>query len=66
MNISGAVPTSQVQTGDGVSILMLRKALDQQQQAALQLLQALPPVQAMPQATPDPGAMVGGTINTYA
>lgn len=35
---------SQAQTGDAVSTLVLKKAMQIQEQNALQLLQALPPV----------------------
>jgi len=39
---------SQVQTGDVVGTLMLKKAMDIEEQSALQLLQALPPVPSNP------------------
>jgi hypothetical protein len=39
---------SQAQTGDAVSTLVLRKALDIQAQSALQLLQALPQLPSNP------------------
>lgn len=52
MDVSSAASLSsalaQAQTGDAVGVLVLRKALDLQQQSALQLLQALPPVPANP------------------
>ncbi len=62
MNISSAVSTSQVQTQDGVSVAMLRKALDQQQAVAAQMIASLP----QPAAAPDPTATVGRSIDTYA
>ena len=42
------------------SLLVLKKANDMHKEGVLQLLQTLP------QATPTPGATLGGTINTYA
>ncbi len=39
---------SQSQTGDVVSTLVLKKAIDIQAQSAMQLLQALPPVPSNP------------------
>ena len=39
---------SQVQTGDAVATLVLKKAMDIEEQSALQLLQALPPVPGNP------------------
>lgn len=39
---------SQAPTGDAVSTLVLRKALDIQAESAQQLLQALPPVSSNP------------------
>lgn len=59
MGISALASTSQVQ--DPISILMLRKVLDQQQQSAAQMLEALP----KPVAMPDPAAAVGRTIDTF-
>lgn len=42
------------------SVLVLKKAMQMQQESAMQLLQALP------QPTgPTPGATVGGTIDTF-
>ncbi len=60
MNIASVASTSQVQ--DAVSILMLRKTLDQQQASAAQLIAALPP----PVAMPDPAATLGSKIDTFA
>ncbi|WP_079433445.1 putative motility protein [Zoogloea sp. LCSB751] len=62
MSVSALASTSQVQTQDSVSVLMLRKVLDQQQQSAAQMLEALP----RPVAAPDPAATVGRTIDTFA
>lgn len=62
MSISALASTSQVQAQDFVSIQMLRKVLDQQQQSATQMLEALP----RPAAAPDPAATVGRTIDTFA
>jgi hypothetical protein len=39
---------SQAQTGDAVSTLVLRKAMDIQAQSAMQLLQALPQLPSNP------------------
>ena len=39
---------SQSQTGDAVSTLVLKKAMEIQEQSALQLLQGLPPVASNP------------------
>jgi hypothetical protein len=62
MNLSSVASTSQVQTQDAVSVVMLKKALDQQQANAAQMIASLPhPVQA-----PDPGATVGRNIDTFA
>lgn len=49
---------SQANTGDAVAITVLKKTMDLQAQAALQLIQSLP------QTAPVNG--VGGKINTYA
>ena len=54
MNMSALASTSQVQAQDSVSILMLRKVLDQQKQSAAQMLEGLP----KPVATPDPAATI--------
>lgn len=62
MNIASVAVTSQVQPQDAVSLVMLRKQLDQQQANAAQLLAALPP----PAPAPDRTATVGGRIDTYA
>ncbi|WP_374483015.1 putative motility protein [Zoogloea sp.] len=62
MSISALASTSQVQAQDSVSILMLRKALDQQQQNAAQMLEALP----APTPAPDPTATLGRSIDTFA
>lgn len=62
MNMSALASTSQVQAQDSVSILMLRKVLDQQKQSAAQMLEGLP----KPVATPDPAATIGRTIDTFA
>lgn len=39
---------TQVQTGDAVSTLVLKKAMDIQEKSALQLLQALPQIASNP------------------
>jgi adenylosuccinate lyase len=62
MSISALASTSQVQAQDTTSILMLRKALDMQQQSAAQMLEAIP----KPSAAADPTATVGRTIDTFA
>ncbi len=62
MNLSALASTSQVQTQDAVSVVMLRKSLDQQQANAAQMIASLPqPVQA-----PDPAATVGRNLDTFA
>jgi hypothetical protein len=53
---------SQARTGDAVSVTMLKKALDLQGQAALQLLQAA--TQSMPAANNPPH--LGNNINIFA
>lgn len=62
MNLALPVSVSQVQTGDSVSILMLRKALHIQQTNAAQLIASVP---AAPQA-PALDATLGGSVDTYA
>lgn len=61
MNIGqvGQLPAavSQANTGDAVAIAVLKKTLDTQAQAALQLVQALPPV---------PPAVPSGSVDTFA
>lgn len=62
MNLSALASTSQVQTQDAVSVVMLRKSLDQQQANAAQMIASLPqPVQAL-----DPAATVGRNLDTFA
>ncbi len=64
MDVSAAVSAASAASPGSVqgqaSLLMLKKAMELQKANAAQLLQTLP------QATPTPGATVGGTINTYA
>lgn len=57
---SVATELSQARTADAVAIAVLRKALDVQEQGALQLIQALP--QPMTSNPPN----LGNTINTFA
>ncbi len=57
-NISAAV--SQADTGDAVSIAVLKKSLDIQAQNAMQLLQALP----SPSTNNPPN--LGNSVNTFA
>ena len=58
---ASAASASSLATVQGqASMLVLTKAMELQAANALQLLQGLP------QATPTPGAALGGTINTYA
>jgi hypothetical protein len=62
MNLASVASVSQVRTQDAVSVVMLRKVLDQQLASAEQMIAGLlPPAQA-----PDPAATVGSRINTYA
>jgi len=62
MNI-GSLSSSMPSGGsDGVSTLMLRKAMDMDKASVAQLLQALP----QPAPMPDPGVTVGRSIDTYA
>ena len=55
-----SIPTelSQAKTADAVSIAVLRKALDIQEQSALQLIQALPTTVNPPN--------LGNSIDTFA
>ena len=57
---SAASAISQNQTGDAVSISVLKKALDIQAQTAAQLIQALP------QVTTNSPAHLGSSVNTFA
>lgn len=57
---SVATELSQARTADAVAIAVLRKALDVQEQGALQLIQALP------QPTSSNPPNLGNTINTFA
>lgn len=57
---SVATELSQTRTADAVSIAVLRKALDIQEQGALQLIAALP----LPPTSNPPN--LGNTINTFA
>ena len=54
--------TSQVSAYDAVSVVMLRKTLDQQQALASQMIASLPP----PAALPDPAGTLGQSIDIYA
>ena len=62
----GAVPASlaSARTGDAVAVSVLRKTLDIQEQAALQLLQALPATSGS--AATQPVGAAGNTINVFA
>jgi len=62
MNLSSVASTSQVQTQDAVSVVMLKKALDQQQANAGQMIAALP----QPVPVQDPAETVGRNIDTFA
>lgn len=62
----GTVPAAlaSARTGDAVAVSVLKKSLDIQEQAALQLLQALP--QPSGGASAQPVGVLGNTINTFA
>ena len=64
MDISslGSVPASvaQAKTGDAVAVTVLRKSLDLQAQAAMQLIAALP------QPTTNNPPNLGQSVNTFA
>ena len=62
MNLAPAVSVSQVQAGDAISILMLRKVLDMQQVSAAQLIASVPAAAQ----TPDPDATRGRSVDIYA
>jgi len=55
---SAATELSQARTGDAVAITVLRKALDIQEQSAMQLIQALPVTSNPPN--------LGNAVNTFA
>jgi len=55
---SAATELSQARTGDAVAITVLRKALDIQEQSAMQLIQALPVTSNPPN--------LGNSVNTFA
>ncbi|WP_263770893.1 YjfB family protein [Propionivibrio soli] len=57
-NVSASL--SSASTGNAVAIAVLKKSLDLQAQAALQL------VQALPQAAPGTTATLGNNVNTFA
>lgn len=57
---SASTAISQAKTGDAVAIAVLRKALDIQEQSALQLIQALP----QPATNSPPN--LGASVNTFA
>jgi hypothetical protein len=57
---SASTELSQVRTTDAVDIAVLRKALDIQEQSAMQLIQALP----QPAASNPPN--LGNSVNTFA
>ncbi len=54
--------TSQVSAYDAVSVLMLRKTLDQQQALAAQMIASLP----KPSTLPDQTLTLGRSVDTYA
>lgn len=64
MNIASSASTSQVQSQDAVSILMLRKTLDQQQASAAQMIASLP--EPTPVSKPDPSGLLGSRIDVFA
>ncbi len=62
MNLAPAASIPQVQAGDAVSILVLRKVLDMQQSNAAQLIASLP---VAPQP-PEQDATLGLSVDAYA
>jgi len=62
MNISATVSTGLVQGDDAVSLIMLRKTLDQQRAIAAQMIAAV----RQPVATPKIDATVGRNVDTFA
>lgn len=62
MNLAPAASIHQVQAGDAVSVLMLRKVLDLQQSNAEQLIASLP---VAPQP-PEQDATLGLSVDAYA
>lgn len=62
----GTVPAAlaSARTGDAVAVSVLKKSLDVQEQAALQLLQALP--QPTGGAAAQPVGALGNTVNVFA
>ena len=62
MNIAATVSTGLVQGDDAVSLLMLRKTLDQQRAIAAQMIAAV----QQPVATPAIDVTVGRNVDTFA
>ena len=62
MNIAATVSTGLVQGDDAVSLIMLRKTLDQQRAIAAQMIAAV----QQPVATPEIDATVGRNVDTFA
>ncbi len=62
MNIAATVSTGLVQGDDAVSLIMLRKTLDQQRAIAAQMIAAV----QQPVATPAIDATVGRNVDTFA
>ena len=62
MNIAATVSTGLVQGDDAVSLIMLRKTLDQQRAIAAQMIAAV----QQPVATPKIDATVVRNVDTFA
>ncbi|HPI58707.1 MAG TPA: putative motility protein [Zoogloea sp.] len=62
MSVSPMASTSQVSAYDAVSVVMLRKTLDQQQALAAQMIASLP----KPATLPDQTLALGRSVDTYA
>ncbi|MBL8459347.1 putative motility protein [Zoogloea sp.] len=62
MNLSAVASSSRVSAEDPISMVILRKSLDQQQALASQMIASLPP----PAALPDPAGTLGQSIDIYA
>lgn len=62
MNIAATVSTGWVQGDDAVSLIMLRKTLDQQRAIAAQMIAAV----QQPVAMPEIDATVGRNVDTFA
>ena len=62
MNIAATVSTGRVQGDDAVSLIMLRKTLDQQRAIAAQMIAAV----QQPVSTPEIDGTVGRNVDTFA